>query len=85
MNQIRQYAPIQSKLISALLDFDVEIGNFEKIALKNENEDSLIKTPLIEALLNLQSVTQKKSIKKGKISTLRERYFILPSPTLPQR
>ena len=65
MNQIRQYAPIQSKLISALLDFDVEIGNFEKIALKNEKEDSLIKTPLIEALLNLQSVTQKKSIKKG--------------------
>ena len=65
MNQIRQYAPIQSKLISALLDFDVEIGNFEKIALKKEKEDSLIKTPLIEALLNLQSVTQKKSIKKG--------------------
>ena len=65
LSKIRQYAPTQSKLISSLLDLEIEIANFESITLPSQ-EDKNNSTMLIEALLQLQSITQKKSIKKGK-------------------
>ena len=59
--QVKQYAPIQCKLVAALMDLDVEIGNFAGIQDPLTNT----KSTLIEALLNLTSIVQKKSIKKG--------------------
>ena len=65
LNQIKIYAPTQSKLVSSLLDLDVEIGNFETITAYNETTKESEKLPLVEALLHLTSITQKKSIRKG--------------------
>ena len=65
LNQVRMYAPTQSKLVASLLDIDLEIANFEEIKVISDTDNETSSIFLIEALLNLTSITQKKSIKKG--------------------
>ena len=65
LNQVRLYAPTQSKLVASLLDIDLEIANFEEINVISDTNKETTSILLVEALLNLTSITQKKSIKKG--------------------
>ena len=64
--KIKKYAPLQTKLMSDMLEHEVELSNF--IAITYTTEDTTITSSLLEALMQVKSINPKTVVQNNKQS-----------------
>ena len=72
--KIQKYAPVQASLVTALRKTEVEISTFQKIVTTNETGETR-KVPVVEALLQVESIVAKQGIKKDKVLSFKGNVF----------